>query len=175
MFFLWAAARPCNSTAANTAGGDTPKWTTRRRRVVVRSWVAACQRQGLVAVCKDFTSRVVLLASSEARGELRCRVAPSGVTGRVSGPLSSRAGLAHRDCPPQCRPPVQSPFHLAVAFAPVGLSLKESLCRRWPSCLGTGGKANEQFALLPVARRHVAAISVAWCVQSQCHCYFLDE
>ena len=73
----------------------------------------------VVSIGEDMASRVVLLASSGARCEHRCRVALSGVTGRVRLPLSSRAGLAHRDCSPPGTAPDQSPFHLAVALAPV--------------------------------------------------------
>ena len=61
-----------------------------------------------------------MLASSGACANLGDRVALAVVTGRVRLPLSSRAGLAHCDCPPQERPPSNRFFHLAVAFAPVG-------------------------------------------------------
>ena len=46
-------------------------------------------------------------------------VALPGVTGRVR--LLMRSGAARRTAiaPPQDRPPVQSPFHLAAAAAPV--------------------------------------------------------
>jgi hypothetical protein len=96
--------------------------------------------------------RVVLLAWSGARANLGGRVALAVVTGRVRLPLSSRAGLAHCDCPPQERPPSNRFFHLAVAFAPVGPSLKEPLCRRWPSCLGTGEKTRQAALVAPPPR-----------------------
>ncbi len=75
----------------------------------------------VVPIGEDMAARVVLLASSGARCEHRGRVALSVVTGRVRLLLSSRAGLAHCDCSPQCRPPNQSPFHLgSVTLHPLG-------------------------------------------------------
>jgi hypothetical protein len=106
----------------------------------------------VVSIGKDMAFRVVLLASSGARANLGGRVALTVVTGQVRLPLSSRAGLAHRDCPPQERPPSNRFFILAVAFAPVGPSLKEPLCRRWPSCLGMGGKTRQAALVAPPPR-----------------------
>jgi hypothetical protein len=115
-------------------------------------------------------SRVVLLASSGARANLGGRVALAVVTGRVRLPLSSRAGLAHCDCPPHYRPPVQSLFHLAVAFAPVGPSLKEPLCRRWPSCLGTGGKTRQAALVAPPPRLLLGRVTVSGLSNRPCSC-----
>jgi len=55
-----------------------------------------------------FASRVVFRASSNGRPNLCCRVVLSGVAGRVSGLMSSRAGRAHRDCLPLFTAPKQS-------------------------------------------------------------------
>ena len=96
--------------------------------------------------------RVVLLASSGARANLGGRVALAVVTGQVRLPLSSRAGLAHRDCPPQGTAPDQSLFHLAVAFAPVGLSLKRVALSALAELFGNGGKTRQAALVAPPPR-----------------------
>jgi hypothetical protein len=55
-----------------------------------------------------FASRVAFRASSNPRPNLCFRVVQSGVAGRVSGLMSSRAGRAHRDCLPLFTAPKQS-------------------------------------------------------------------
>ena len=62
--------------------------------------------------------------------------------GRVRLPLSSRAGLAHCDCPPRTAP-AQSLFYIAVAFAP-GVVIGEVALSALAELFGNGGDEPEK-------------------------------
>jgi hypothetical protein len=70
----------------------------------------------------SFASRVVFRASSEVRPNLSRCVVLSGIAGRVSGLMSSRAGRAHHDCLPLFTAPSNRivcalPFCAILSFA----------------------------------------------------------
>jgi len=94
----------------------------------------------VVSIGEDMASRVVLLASSGARANLGGGVALAVVTGRVRLPLSSRAGLAHCDCPPQERPPVQSLFSFSRRVSRRWVVIGEVALSALAELFGNGGK-----------------------------------
>ena len=87
---------------------------------------------------------------------------------QVASVLSRRTGAPRLPAPGTATEQSLFPFSRRVRAS--GLSLGKSLCQRWPSCLGTGGKTRQAALVAPPPRLLFGRVTVSSLSNRPCTC-----